>query len=174
MSLPMILTGVNGALGLYSTVKGAIDRHKASKEKKKQLNRARSEEDAWYRKNYFGSFLDDSATKAAIKRVENTMRRNNEGERARSLITGATPEYSLARNEQGLRSMENVMTNIASMDSANKRYLDAQHRNNLANLDAMEYQDLAMDEQMARSATSSGYNLFQNALLGATWGKERR
>lgn len=173
MSLPVILTGVNGALGLYSTVKGAIDSYKASKEKKNLLNKAKSEENAWYKRNYFGKFLDDSATKAAIKRVENTLRRNNEGERARALINGTTPEYSLARNEQGLRSMENMMTNIASMDSANKRNIEAQHRNHLANLTATEYQDLSMDERMARSSAASGYNLFQNALLGATWGKER-
>ena len=173
MSLPMILTGVNGALGLYSTVKGAIDYRNASKEKKNLLANARAEEDAWYRRNYFGNYLDDSATKAAIKRVENTLRRNNEGERARALITGATPEYSLARNEQGLRSMENVMTGLAANDSANKRFVDTQYRNNLANLNNMEYQDLSLDERMARSSAASGYNLFQNALLGATWGRER-
>lgn len=173
MSLPMILTGVNGALGLYSTVKGAIDSRNASKEKKNLLANARAEEDAWYRRNYFGNYLDDSATKAAIKRVENTLRRNNEGERARALITGATPEYSLARNEQGLRYMENVMTNLAANDSSNKRLVDAQHMNNLANINNMEYQNLSMDERMARSSAASGYNLFQNALLGATWGRER-
>ena len=173
MSLPVILTGVNGALGLYSTVKGAIDSYKTSKEKKNLLSKAKSEEDAGYKRNYFGNFLDDSATKAAIKRVENTLRRNNEGERARTLINGATPEYSLARNEQGLRSMENMMTNIASVDSANKRNIDALHRNRLANLAATEYQNLSLDERMARSSAASGYNLFQNALLGATWGKER-
>ncbi|MBO7302145.1 MAG: hypothetical protein J6U58_05485 [Bacteroidaceae bacterium] len=173
MSLPMILTGVNGALGLYSTVKGAIDSYNASKEKKNLLKNAKDEENSWYRKNYFGSFLDDSATKAAIKRVENTLRRNNEGERARSAIMGTTPEYSLARNEQGLRSMENVLTNIASMDSSKKRDIETLHRNNLANLTNIEYNDLSMDERMARSSATSGYNLFQNALLGATWGKER-
>ena len=105
--------------------------------------------------------------------MENTLRRNNEGERARSLITGATPEYSLVRNEQGLRSLENVLTNVAAMDSANKRSVDAQHQNNLANITNMEYQDLSMDERMARSSAAGGYNLFQNALLGATWGRER-
>ena len=173
MALSMILTGINGALGLYSTVKGAIDSYNASKEKKNLLNNAKAAENAWYRKNYFGSYLDDSATKAAIKRVENTLRRNNEGERARSLITGATPEYSLVRNEQGLRSLENVLTNVAAMDSANKRSVDAQHQNNLANITNMEYQNLSMDERMARSSATGGYNLFQNALLGATWGRER-
>lgn len=173
MSLPIILTGLNGALGLYSTVKGGIDSYKASKEKKNLLSNAKAEENSWYRRNYFANYLDDSATKAAIKRVENTLRKNNESERARSVITGATPEYSLARNEQGLRSMENILTNIASMDSANKRNIDTQHRNRLANINATEYQDLSMDERMARSSAASGYNLFQNALLGATWGKER-
>lgn len=165
--------GINGALGLYSTVKGMIDSEKAKKEQGKLRKAAYDEENAWYRRNYYGNFMDNSASKAAIKRVENTLRRNNEQERARSVITGSTPEYNIARNEQGLRTMENVINNLAANESNEKRSVDTGHKQNKLALMNAEQQQLSMDERMAKSAASNGYNLMQNALMGANWGKER-
>lgn len=173
MALPMIMTGINGALGLYSTVKGLMDSAESKKKQSKLRQAAQNEENAWYRRNYYSNFMDDSASKAAIKRVENTMRRNNAQERARGVITGSTPEMALARNEQGLRSMENVVNNLAANNGAQKKNIDMAHKqNNIALMNA-EQQRLSLDERMAKSAASNGYNLMQNALLGAKWGKER-
>jgi hypothetical protein len=173
MALPMIMTGINGALGLYSTVKGMIDSSEAKKKQNNLRQAAQNEENAWFRRNYYGNFMDNSASKAAIKRVENTLRRNNAQERARSIITGSTPEMSVARNEQGLRTMENVVNNLAATDGARKMNIDTAHKQNNLALNSAEQQQLSLDERMAKSAASSGYNLMQNALLGANWGKER-
>ena len=168
----MILTGLNGALGLYSGVKGMLDKNAASKKAKELRNRAKAEEDAWYKRNYYESFIDSTAARAAMKRVENSLRRNNEQSRAHSVIVGATPEYSVARNEQGLRSMENVVTNLAAQDDDRKSQVEAIHRQNKNAFLNSELNDLAMDERMATAAANNGLNLFQNALLGANWGKE--
>ena len=174
MALPMIMTGINGALGLYSTVKGIVDSSKSKKQQSNLRRTMQNEEDAWYRRNYYGNFMDDKASKAAIKRVENTLRRNNEQERARGIITGSTPEISIARNEQELRTMENVINNLAVADSNQDQNLDMMHRRNNLALKNAEMQQLSLDERMAKSAASNGYNLMQNALLGANWGKEKR
>lgn len=173
MALPMIMTGINGALGLYSTVKGLIDSSEAKKKQSKLRQAAQNEENAWYRRNYYGNFMDNSASKAAIKRVENTLRRNNAQERARSVITGSTPEMAIARNEQGLRTMENVVNNLAATDGNARKNIDAAHKQNNISLINAEQQQLSLDERMAKSAATNGYNLMQNALLGANWGKER-
>ena len=173
MTLPMIMTGINGALGLYSTVKGLLDSSESKKKLSKLRQDAQNEENAWYRRNYYSNFMDNSASKAAIKRVENTLRRNNEQERARSVITGSTPEMSIARNEQGLRTMENVINNLAAADGNEKRNVDLMHKQSNLALKNSEMQQLSLDERMAKSAATSGYNLMQNALLGAKWGNER-
>jgi hypothetical protein len=47
------------------------------------------------------------------------------------------------------------------------------HRQNRAALLNGELNDTAMDERMAVTAAANGLNLFQNAMLGAEWGKER-
>jgi hypothetical protein len=170
--LPKVLKGLNGALGLYSGVKGVLDKNAASKKAKELRDRAKAEEEAWYRRNYYESFIDSTAARAAMKRVENSLRRNNEQNRAHSLVMGATPEYSVARNEQGLRSMENVVTNLAAQDDNRKKQVEALHRQNKNAFLANELNDLAMEEKMAMTAANNGYNLFQNALLATRWGNE--
>ena len=172
MYLPMILTGLNGALGLYSGLKGVLDKNAASKKARELRDNAKAEEAGWYRRNYYESFIDNTAAKAAMKRVENSLRQNNRQNRARSVIMGATPEYSVAANEQGLRSMENMMTNMAAQESDRKSQVEAVHRQNKNAFLANDLNELANDERMARTAATNGYNLFQNALLGTLWGKE--
>lgn len=168
----MFLNGLNGALGLYSGVKGMLDKSELSKRAKELRNNAKAEEAGWYKRNYYENFIDSTAARAAMKRVENSLRRNNEQNRAHSFVMGATPEYSIARNEQGLRSMENVVTNLAAQDDSRKREIDAIHQQNKNAFLNSDLNELAMEERMAASAAANGFNLFQNALLGVNWGKE--
>jgi hypothetical protein len=170
----MVLTGLNGALGLYSGLKGVLDKNAASKKAKELRNNAKAEEAGWYKRNYYENFIDSTAARAAMKRVENSLRQNNRQNRAHSIIMGATPEYSVAANEQGLRSMENMMTNMAAQESERKDRVDAIHRQNKNAFLNSELNELAMDEKMAKSAAYNGLNIFQSALLGANWGKETR
>ena len=172
MNLPLIFSGVNGALGLYSGLKGVLDKKAASRKARQLRDNAKAEEAGWYRRNYYESFMDNTAAKAAMKRVENSLRQNNRQNRAHSVIMGATPEYSVAANEQGLRSMENMMTNMAAQESDRKSQVEAVHRQNKNAFLNNELNELANDERMATAAASNGYNIFQNALLGALWGKE--
>ena len=172
MNLPLIFSGVNGALGLYSGLKGVLDKNAASKKARQLRDNAKAEEAGWYRRNYYESFMDNTAAKAAMKRVENSLRQNNRQNRAHSVIMGATPEYSVAANEQGLRSMENMMTNMAAQESDRKSQVEAVHRQNKNAFLNNELSEFANDERMATAAASNGYNIFQNALLGALWGKE--
>lgn len=172
--LSMVFRGLNGAMGLYSGVKGLLDKNEASTKAKELRNRAKAEEDAWYKRNYYENFLDSTAARAAMKRVENSLRRNNEQSRAHSVVMGATPEYSIARNEQGLRSVENVVTNMAAQGDSKKSQVEAMHRQNKNAFLNSELNELAMDEKMAKSAAYNGLNIFQSALLGANWGKETR
>ena len=172
MNLPLIFSGVNGALGLYSGLKGVLDKNAASKKARQLRDNAKAEEAGWYRRNYYESFMDNTAAKAAMKRVENSLRQNNRQNRAHSVIMGATPEYSVAANEQGLRSMDNMMTNMAAQESDRKNQVEAIHRQNKNAFLTNELGELANDERMAMTAAYNGYNLLQNALLGTQWGKE--
>lgn len=172
MSAFTILSGLNGALGLYSGVKGLFGAADARDKQKALLKRAAAVEDSWYRRNYFGDFLNNSSARAAIKRVEKTLSRQNKQNRAYAAINGATPEYSIASNQQGLHTMENLMTNLAAQDDARKQNIDAVHRNNKQALMNSELSNLSMDERMAAQSASNVFNLLEDALMGINWGRE--
>ena len=169
----MFLAGLNGALGLYSSVKGIFDSAKESSRQIRLRRLAKAEEDGWYKRNYYGNFLDNSASRAAIKRVENSLRRQSEQSRAFSAIHGTTPENVLARNEQGLRTVENLYTNLASRADDHKMRVDAIHRQNRQALLANDLSASQNSEKRAAGLASNGLNLLQNALLGVEWGKEK-
>lgn len=174
MSTSMLLTGLNGALGLYSGVRGVFDSASAASRQKKLQAKAKAEEDGWYRRNYYGNYLDSTASRAAIKRLESSLRRQNQQNRAYSAINGATPEYALARNRQNLQSTENLLTNLASMDDERKMKIDAMHRQNRSALLAADMQQASNDEKVAAGLAGNGLNLLQKALLGVEWGKEKK
>lgn len=174
MSVPMLMTGLNGALGLYSSVKGLFDSADAASRQRKLHKIAKAEEDGWYKRNYYGNFLDNTASRAAVKRVENTLRRQNRQNRAYSAINGATPELAIARNEQGLRSMENVFTNLAANEDDRRMRVDAIHRQNRQALLEGDLKMASDKERAAAGIAGNGLNLLQNAILGVEWGREKR
>lgn len=167
-----ILSGLNGALGLYSGIKGMFDSSSAKKKQDQLFKRARVAEDSWYRRNYFGDYLNSTSARAAIKRVEQTLRRQNEQNRAHAAINGATPEYAIARNQQGMQAMENMMTNLAAQSDERKRSVDAMHQQNLQALDNKELSKLSLDERMSAQSASNAFNLLEDALMGIKWGRE--
>lgn len=164
---------MSGAMGLFSGVKGLFDSAKAAREQKRLLSEKKAEEAAWFRRNYYGNYMDSSAARAAMKRVEKTLHNHNKQNRAYEKITGATPELTLARNRQALNSMENVVTNLAAQDDARKNQIESIHRQNVNALNNAELAQLNMQEQQAAQSAAGGFNLLNNALLGATWGKEK-
>lgn len=172
MSAFTILSGLNGALGLYSGVKGLFGSSDARKKQKKLLERASAIEDSWYRRNYFSDYLNNSSARAAIKRVEQTLRRQNQQNRAYAAINGATPEHAIARNKQGMNVMENMMTNIAAQGDAHKRNVDAAHLRNRQSMISGQISDLSLDERMSAESASNAFNLLEDALMGINWGRE--
>lgn len=172
MSLTGIISGVSGAMGLLSGVKGMFDSADAARKQRKLLAEGRAEESAWYKRNYYGDYLNNSMSRAAMKRVENTMRSNNRMNRAYTAVSGGTHESNIARNRQGLEAMENVMTNLAAQGDAHRNNIDAMHLQNRNSLRNNEMSMLQMDEQLAAQSAANGFNLLHNALLGAGWGRE--
>lgn len=173
MSLTGIISGVSGAMGLYSGVKGLFGSAKAAREQRRLMDEAKAAESAWYQRNYYGDYLNNSMARAAMKRVERTLSSRNRENRAYAAVNGATPELALARNRQGMQAMENVVTNLAAQDSENKLRVDAAHKQAMSDLRNRKLTSLSADEQAAARSAASGFNLLNNALLGVNWGKEK-
>lgn len=174
MVFSTITAAASGAMGLFSGVKGLFDSAKAARKRKALMREGKAAEAAWYRRNYYGDFMNDTATRAAMKRVENTLHRNNRQNRAYARINGATPELALARGQQSMQSVENVMGALASQQSAERKRVDAQHLQNMNAFRNAEIADLSQEEQSGANAAAGGFNLLNSALMAVNWGNESK
>ena len=163
-----VLTGISGGLQLYSGLKSLFgdDNEKA----KSALSKARAAEQAWYKRNYYNDYLNGSMTQSVMKRVRDTLSKNSRQNRAASAVMGTTPEVVLANNSQNLRTMENMLTNLASYEEQRRASVDAQHLQNLYSLNNQQLA-LEMDEKDNHNLLN-GVSLLNKAIDGVNWGKE--
>ena len=153
-----IMTGLVGGLQLYSGVKGLFRDKQAGA--RRALANTRAAEQAWFNRNYYNDYLNNSIARAAMKRVENTLSRNSRQNRAYAAVSGATPEMLLAANGQGLSAMDNLVTTLAD------------HLKNVSNF---ENQQAALDAYRKPNIDPElvgGMSLIEDALAGVNWGKE--
>jgi hypothetical protein len=165
-----ILTGLTGGLQLYSGVKrlfGGKDRRAD-----RIMANARAAEQAWYKRNYYNDYFNSSMARAAMKRVEDTLSKNSRQNRAYAAVTGATPETTLAQNEQGLNTAESMMTNLAAQESGRRSSVDAQHLQNQSSLYNQELKNLEYDDTGGDPDLIGGLSLIHKAIEGVNWGNE--
>ena len=167
-----IMTGLTGGLQLYSGVKRLFGERERKREAERILANARANEQAWYKRNYYNDYFNSSMARAAMKRVEDTLSRNSRQNRAYAAVTGATPEFSLARNEQGLNALDNVATNIASQESEKRASVDAQHLQNQSSLYNQEVRNVMYDDSGGDAELLGGVSLIERAIEGVNWGNE--
>lgn len=172
MLVSNLFAAASGATGLFSGVKNLFDSAKAARKRKALMREGKAAETAWYKRNYYADFMNDASARAAMKRVEKTLHSNNRQSRAYAKINGATPEYAVARGQQSLQSMENVVGTLAAQQSAERKRIDAIHQQNMNALRNGEIAQLSFDEEQAANAAGGGFNLLSNALMGVKWGKE--
>lgn len=173
MDITRILSGITGGLGLLSGVKGMFDSARAADAQKQAMADAKALEQGWYKRNYYGNYLENSASRGLLKRVEQMMRKQNEEARAASAVTGNVPEAAIARQTENNRTVENVAAGIAAQSATHKTSVDSQHLQNQMALNQQRMQQLQMDEQEATGFSSSGFGLIGSALQGLEWGREK-
>ena len=165
-----LLTGISGGLKLFSGIKGLFD---GDSDAKRLFDNTRAAEQAWYKRNYYNDYLNSSMARAAIKRVEDTLSRNARQNRAHAVIAGGTPEYSLAASAEGLRSMDSLLTDLASRESQRRQSVDSQHLENLSSFADNETSWNRSVKLQADKDLANGLELIADAVKGVKWGKEK-
>ena len=165
-----VLTGISGGLKLFSGIKGLFD---GDSDAKRLFDNTRAAEQAWYKRNYYNDYLNSSMARAAIKRVEDTLSRNARQNRAHAVIAGGTPEYSLAASAEGLRSMDSLLTDLASRESQRRQSVDSQHLENLSSFADNETSWNRSVKLQADKDLANGLELIADAVKGVKWGKEK-
>jgi len=159
------MLGLIGAgLGLASGIYGGIKASKAAKEQERLINGQRAKNDAWYNRNYYQNYLDSSESRAAIKRVEDTMKRRNEQAKATAAVTGGTPETVLAQQENDQKLMSDTVEGLAARADARKDNIDAVNQQNQNNIMNQRMNQAQMNESGGSQLMGNGLGLIGSAL----------
>ena len=121
-----------GAIGLGTSVAGgifgAIKANKAKKKQNRLISAQESRDDAWYNNQYYQNYMDSTEAQAAMKRVQDTLRRDNASVRAQAAVGGTTAEAQMAQQESNRQSMERTAESLAGNATQRRNYVDSVHQ----------------------------------------------
>lgn len=169
----MIGAIIGAAGGLASGLFGGLKSSKAAKEQEKLINEQERKNDAWYNRNYYQNYLDSAEAQAAMKRVENTLKKQNQEARATAVVTGATPEAAVAQQQANNEILDNVTTNLAAQGTARKANVDAINQQNENNIMNMRIAQNQATEKGNAQLMDNGLGIIGSALSMQDWGKKK-
>lgn len=169
-----MIGAIIGAVGgLASGIAGGIKSAKAAKEQQKLIDEQERKNDAWYNRNYYQNYLDSAEAQAAMKRVENTLKKQNQEARATAVVTGATPEAAVAQQQANNEILDNVATDLAAQGTARKANVDAINQQNENNIMNMRIAQNQATERGNAQLMDNGLGIIGSALSMQNWGKKK-
>ena len=169
-----MIGAIIGAVGgLASGIAGGIKSAKAAKEQQKLIDEQERKNDAWYNRNYYQNYLDSAEAQAAMKRVEITLKKQNQEARATAVVTGATPESVVAQQQANNEILDDVTTSLASQATARKANIDAVNMENQNNIMNMRISQNQANEKVSSQLMENGLGIIGSALSMTDWGKKK-
>ena len=169
-----MIGAIIGAVGgLASGIAGGIKSAKAAKQQQELINEQARKNDAWYNRNYYQNYLDSAEAQAAMKRVENTLKKQNQEARATAVVTGATPEAAVAQQQANSEILDNVATDLAAQGTARKANIDAINQQNENNIMNMRIAQNQATERGNAQLMDNGLGIIGSALSMQNWGKKK-
>ena len=117
--------------------------------------------------------MDSTEAQAAMKRVENTLKKQNQEARATAVVTGATPEAAIAQQQANNEILDETATGLAAQATARKAQVEAIDQQNQNNIFQARLGQSSANEQGGAQLMSNGLGLIGSALSMQEWGKKK-
>lgn len=159
-----MIGAILGAVGgLASGIFGGIKSAKAAREQQRLINEQESKNNAWYNRNYYQNYMESAEAQAAMKRVENTLKKQNQEARATAAVMGSTPEASVAQQQANNEILDNTATGLAAQATQRKTQVDAVNQQNQNAILNARLGQSQMNEQGDAQLMSNGLGLIGSA-----------
>lgn len=159
-----MIGAILGAVGgLASGIFGGIKSAKAAREQQRLINEQESKNNAWYNRNYYQNYMESAEAQAAMKRVENTLKKQNQEARATAAVMGSTPEASVAQQQANNEILDNTATGLAAQATQRKTQVDAANQQNQNAILNARLGQSQMNEQGGAQLMSNGLGLIGSA-----------
>ena len=159
-----MIGAILGAVGgLASGIFGGIKSAKAAREQQRLINEQESKNNAWYNRNYYQNYMESAEAQAAMKRVENTLKKQNQEARATAAVMGSTPEAGVAQQQANNEILDNTATGLAAQATQRKMQVDAANQQNQNAILNARLGQSQMNEQGGAQLMSNGLGLIGSA-----------
>lgn len=159
-----MIGAILGAVGgLASGIFGGIKSAKAAREQQRLINEQESRNNAWYNRNYYQNYMESAEAQAAMKRVENTLKKQNQEARATAAVMGSTPEAAVAQQQANNEILDNTATGLAAQATQRKTQVDAANQQNQNAILNARLGQSQMNEQGGAQLMSNGLGLIGSA-----------
>lgn len=159
-----MIGAILGAVGgLASGIFGGIKAAKAAREQQRLINEQESKNNAWYNRNYYQNYMESAEAQAAMKRVENTLKKQNQEARATAAVMGSTPEAAVAQQQANNEILDNTATGLAAQATQRKMQVDAANQQNQNAILNARLGQSQMNEQGGAQLMSNGLGLIGSA-----------
>lgn len=159
------MLGILGAIGgLASGIFGGIKSAKEAKKQQALIDEQEKKNNEWYNRNYYQNYMDTTEAQAAMKRVEDTLRRQNEQARATQTVMGGTPELAVAQQQANNEVLADTVTGLAEQSTARKAQVDAINMQNQNNITQQRIGQSQATEAGNANLMSSGLGIIGSAL----------
>lgn len=159
--------------GLASGIFGGIKSAKAAKEQQRLIDEQESKNNAWYNRNYYQNYMDSTEAQAAMKRVENTLKKQNQEARATAVVTGATPEAAIAQQQANNEILDETATGLAAQATARKAQVEAIDQQNQNNIFQARLGQSSAEEKGGAELMGAGLGMVKDALSMVDWDKTK-
>ena len=149
--------------GLASGIFGGIKSAKAAREQQRLISEQESKNNAWYNRNYYQNYMESAEAQAAMKRVENTLKKQNQEARATAAVMGSTPEAAVAQQQANNEILDNTATGLAAQATQRKTQVDAANQQNQNAILNARLGQSQMNEQGGAQLMSNGLGLIGSA-----------
>lgn len=149
--------------GLASGIFGGIKSAKAAREQQRLINDQESKNNAWYNRNYYQNYMESAEAQAAMKRVENTLKKQNQEARATAAVMGSTPEAAVAQQQANNEILDNTATGLAAQATQRKMQVDAANQQNQNAILNARLGQSQLNEQGGAQLMSNGLGLIGSA-----------
>lgn len=150
--------------GLASGIFGGIKSAQAAKEQNRLIDEQERKNQEWYNRNYYQNYMDSAEAQAAMRRVENTLKRQNEQARATQTVMGGTPEAAIAQQQANNEILADTATGLAAQSTARKANVDAINQANQNNITQQRIGQAQATEAGNANLMSGGLGLIGSAL----------
>lgn len=159
-----MIGAILGAVGgLASGIFGGIKSAKAARQQQRLINEQESKNNAWYNRNYYQNYMESAEAQAAMKRVENTLKKQNQEARATAAVMGSTPEAAVAQQQANNEILDNTATGLAAQATQRKMQVDAANQQNQNAILNARLGQSQMNEQGGAQLMSNGLGLIGSA-----------